>query len=70
MKPETEVLVVATLDKMITKLDQVLDELELFPNKEVSHAEHLVMQVTMEITDLIDRVTEDGYETKNGKGEA
>ncbi len=66
MTIQTEAAIVVTLDKAITKLDQVLDELELVPDKEISRAEHLIMQVTMELTDLIDKVTEDAYKAPIG----
>lgn len=65
MKPETEVYLVVALDHMITKLDRVLDELEDLENHQVSKAEHLIMDMTMELNGLIDRLTEEGS-TKDG----
>ncbi len=71
MKPETEVLLVAALDGLITKIDQALDELEVWgtdegysSNREDNarqNAEHILMNVTMELNSLIDRLTEEAY---------
>lgn len=60
MTTETETLLVVALDGMITKLDQVLDELEDLETHNVTAAENMIMDITMEINGLIDRLTEEG----------
>ncbi len=62
IKPETEIYLVAALDGFITKLDQVLDELDDLPDVNTSKAEHLIFGITMELAGLMDRLTEEGYE--------
>jgi hypothetical protein len=62
VKPETEVYVVAALDNMVTKLDQVLDELEEISGAPARKAENLIFGITLELNGLMDRLTEEGYE--------
>ncbi len=58
---KTEMLVV-TLDAMITHIDQALDELSEAPDLAARNAENMLMDVTIALNALIDRLTEEGYE--------
>lgn len=59
MKPE---IIVTVLDRMVTKVDNALDELLDNDAPEVAKAERLLLEVTMELNGLIDRITDDYQE--------
>lgn len=59
MKTETEAIIVVTLDKLISELDNVLDELDEIEGGRARNAEALLMKVTIGLNNLIDRLTEE-----------
>ncbi len=68
MRNETEVLVVAALDGIITKLDHILDEVEDVDNKQVKKAEGMIFMIQIQLNDLMDRLTEEAHEDKSKVG--
>ncbi len=68
MRNETEVLVVAALDGIITKLDHILDEVEDVDNKQVKKAEGMIFMIQIQLNDLMDRLTEEAHEDKSKAG--
>ncbi len=62
MTNESEVLLVAALDSMITKIDNALDELLDLDTPESRKTEHTLLDVSMELSGLMDRLVEDAEE--------
>lgn len=60
MKPETKANIVAALDQMITFVDCALDEISEADASGIQKAEVILMNVTLQLNDLIDQITEEG----------
>lgn len=66
MKAETEVQIVMTLDNMITKIDNVIDELDDVDSPAVEKAKTQLINMTGELYGLIDRLADEGTYPSSG----
>jgi hypothetical protein len=62
MKPESEVLIVAALDSMITRIDNAVDQLIDIDSPGARQAENILLDVTIELNGIIDRLAEEHEE--------
>ncbi len=58
MKAEDEMKIVAALDRIITKLDDAVDELLEIDTPASQKVESMLMNVSVDLTVLLDRITE------------
>lgn len=69
MTSETESLVVLALDQLLTTIDHILEELdEHGGGTNVANAEKMLLEATIQINVLIDRVVEDRVDDGNVSG--